>query len=209
MLYYTALPNGELSSNVFQLVIPHPGTTRKYYWSSFVMIIMKLCLNLCHQDLAYRFKGRLQWKNQLRVFCTTLFVYPCNAQKTFLYVFIAIIDWVIKVWSMHYVINLKLMTSERVPLFGLIHCVRWQKVIAWEINRRRISSLSFSLGMSDAYDEIEVLPYQFEPESFPSSSPDESHTCILSDADEGSVMWWNIVNGTRNLVLKFEMKFEI
>ena len=31
VLYYTGLPNGELSSNVFQLVIPYPGTTCKYY----------------------------------------------------------------------------------------------------------------------------------------------------------------------------------
>ena len=55
VLYYTGLPNGELLSSVFQLVIPYPGTSRKYYWSSFVMTLMKLRLNLGHQDLAYRF----------------------------------------------------------------------------------------------------------------------------------------------------------
>ena len=37
VLYYTGLPNGELLSSVFQLVIPYPGTSRKYYWSSFVV----------------------------------------------------------------------------------------------------------------------------------------------------------------------------
>ena len=55
VLYYTGLPDGELLSNVFQLVSPYPGTTHKYYWSSFVMTLMKLCLNLVHQDFAYRF----------------------------------------------------------------------------------------------------------------------------------------------------------
>lgn len=55
VLYYTGLPNGELLSSVFQLVIPYPGISRKYYWSSFVMTLMKLRLNLGHQDLAYRF----------------------------------------------------------------------------------------------------------------------------------------------------------
>ena len=55
VLYYTGLSNGELLSSVFQLVIPYPGTSRKYYWSSFVMTLMKLRLNLGHQDLAYRF----------------------------------------------------------------------------------------------------------------------------------------------------------
>ena len=55
VLYYTGLSNGELLSSVFQLVIPYPGTSRKYYWSSFVMTLMKLCLNLDYQDLTYRF----------------------------------------------------------------------------------------------------------------------------------------------------------
>ena len=55
VLYYTGLSNGELLSSVFQLVISYPGTSRKYYWSSFVMTLMKLRLNLGHQDLAYRF----------------------------------------------------------------------------------------------------------------------------------------------------------
>ena len=55
VLYYTGLPNGELLSSVFRLVIPYPGTSRKYYWSSFVMTLVKLHLNLGHQDLAYRF----------------------------------------------------------------------------------------------------------------------------------------------------------
>ena len=55
VLYYTGLPNGDLLSRVFQLVIPYPGNSRKYYWSSFVITLMKLRLNLGHQDLAYRF----------------------------------------------------------------------------------------------------------------------------------------------------------
>ena len=55
VLYYTGLSNGESLSSVFYLVIQCPGTSRKYYCSSFVMTLMKLCLNLGHQDLAYRF----------------------------------------------------------------------------------------------------------------------------------------------------------
>ena len=31
VLYYTGLPNGEFLSSVFRLVIPYPGTSRKYY----------------------------------------------------------------------------------------------------------------------------------------------------------------------------------
>ena len=49
-----------------------------------------------HNKCVASFKGRLQWKNQLQVFCTTVFVYPCNAQKTFFKLFITIIDRVIE-----------------------------------------------------------------------------------------------------------------
>ena len=45
---------------------------------------------------------------------------------------------------------------------------------------------SFFPGMSNVYDGIEVLLYQFKPESSPSSFPDESHTRILSDAEEAA-----------------------
>ena len=55
VLYYTGLSDGELLSSVFQLVTPYPGTSHKYYCSTFVMTLMKLRLNLSHQDLAYRF----------------------------------------------------------------------------------------------------------------------------------------------------------
>ena len=54
---------------------------------------------------------------------------------------------------------------------------------------------SFSSGMNDVYDGIEVLPYRFEPESSPSSPPDESRTHILSDTEEaahsriGNINW--------------------
>ena len=47
-------------------------------------------------------------------------------------------------------------------------------------------SESFSSGMNNVYDGIEVLPYRFEPESSPSSPPDESRTCILSDTEEAA-----------------------
>ena len=47
-------------------------------------------------------------------------------------------------------------------------------------------SESFSSGMNDVYDGIEVLPYRFEPESSPSSPPDESCTRILSDTEEAA-----------------------
>ena len=47
-------------------------------------------------------------------------------------------------------------------------------------------SESFSSGMSGVYDGIEVLSYQFEPESSPSAPPDESNTCILSDTEEAA-----------------------
>ena len=55
MLYYTGQSNGEISSSVFQLVTPYPGNSRQNYWSSFIMTLMKLYLNLDHRDLAYRF----------------------------------------------------------------------------------------------------------------------------------------------------------
>ena len=47
-------------------------------------------------------------------------------------------------------------------------------------------SESFSSGMSDVYDGIEVLSYQFEPESSPLASPDKSNTRILSDTEEAA-----------------------
>ena len=47
-------------------------------------------------------------------------------------------------------------------------------------------SESFSSGMSDVYDGIEVLSYQFKPESSPSASPDESNARILSDTEEAA-----------------------
>ena len=56
-------------------------------------------------------------------------------------------------------------------------------------------SESFSSGMSNVYDGIEVLPYRFEPELSPSSPPDESRTRILSDTKEvahsrkGNIDW--------------------
>ena len=49
-----------------------------------------------------------------------------------------------------------------------------------------VYSESFSSGMSDVCDGIEVLPYRFEPESSPSSPSDESRTCILSDTEEAA-----------------------
>ena len=61
LLYYTGLPDGELLSSVFQLVIPYPGTSRKYYWSSFVLTLMKLRLNLGHQDLASTVSRRFEY----------------------------------------------------------------------------------------------------------------------------------------------------
>ena len=54
VLYYTGLPKGELLQSVFELVIPYPGQSRGYYWRSFIVTLMKLRLNLRHQDLAYR-----------------------------------------------------------------------------------------------------------------------------------------------------------
>ena len=56
-------------------------------------------------------------------------------------------------------------------------------------------SESFSSGMSDVYDGKEVPLYRFEPESSPSSPPDESRTRILSDTEEavhsriGNIDW--------------------
>ena len=40
--------------------------------------------------------------------------------------------------------------------------------------------------MSNAYDRIEVLLYQFKPELSQLSTPDESHTRILSDSEEAA-----------------------
>ena len=45
---------------------------------------------------------------------------------------------------------------------------------------------SFSSRMSNVYDGIEVLPYQFKLESSPSASPDESHTRILLNTEEAA-----------------------
>ena len=47
-------------------------------------------------------------------------------------------------------------------------------------------SESFSSGMSNVYDGIGVLSYQFEPESSPSASPDESNTRILLNTEEAA-----------------------
>ena len=47
-------------------------------------------------------------------------------------------------------------------------------------------SESFSSGMSNVYDGMEVLPYQFKPESSPSASPDETNSRILSDTEEAT-----------------------
>ena len=40
--------------NVFELVIPFPGSKKDVYWRSFIIVLMKLHLNLGYQDLAYR-----------------------------------------------------------------------------------------------------------------------------------------------------------
>ena len=53
-------------------------------------------------------------------------------------------------------------------------------------------SESFSSGMSDVYDGIEVLSYQFESESSPSAPSDESNTRILSGTAHsriGNIDW--------------------
>ena len=101
---------------------------------------------------------------------------------------------------MHYVINLKLVTSERVPLERvplLILVYSLRKMAESDSSRDSTSitdgksvysdSESFSSGMSNVHDGIEVLSYQFEPESSSSAPPDESNTRILSDTEEGTV----------------------
>ena len=52
--YYTGLMNREMLLSVFELVIPFPGSKKDTYWRSFIITLMKLRLNLGHQDLAYR-----------------------------------------------------------------------------------------------------------------------------------------------------------
>ena len=51
--YYTGLMNREMLLSVFELVIPFPGSKKDTYWRSFIITLMKLRLNLGHQDLAY------------------------------------------------------------------------------------------------------------------------------------------------------------
>ena len=52
--YYTGLPNKEVLLSVFELVVSFPGSKKDTYWRSFIITLMKLRLNLGHQDLAYR-----------------------------------------------------------------------------------------------------------------------------------------------------------
>ena len=51
--YYTGLLNREMLLNVFELVIPFHGSKKDVYWRSFIITLMKLCLNLGYQDLAF------------------------------------------------------------------------------------------------------------------------------------------------------------
>jgi len=39
---YTGLPDADLLSSVFELVIPFPDSRKGYYWESFIMTLMKL-----------------------------------------------------------------------------------------------------------------------------------------------------------------------
>ena len=52
--YYTGLPNAEVLISTFNYLVPFPGMKRDYYWKSFLVMLLKLRLNIGFQDLAYR-----------------------------------------------------------------------------------------------------------------------------------------------------------
>ena len=52
--YYTGLPNGEVLLATFNYIVPYPGVKRDYHWKSFIILLMKLRLNVGFQDLTYR-----------------------------------------------------------------------------------------------------------------------------------------------------------
>ena len=59
--YYTGLPNSAILVAAFEYMVPIAcaGTKREYYWKSYLIMLIKLRLNLGLQDLAYRFKVSL------------------------------------------------------------------------------------------------------------------------------------------------------
>ena len=54
--YYTGLPNSELLLSTFEFVMKSfvDGDNRSFYWRSFIIVLIKLRLNLGFQDLAFR-----------------------------------------------------------------------------------------------------------------------------------------------------------
>ena len=54
--YYTGLPNAEVLRCTFEFVVAFyaKGEKRNYYWISFLIVLIKLRLNLGFQDLAFR-----------------------------------------------------------------------------------------------------------------------------------------------------------
>ena len=54
--YYTGLPNAEVLQSTFEFVVAFyaKGEKRSYYWGSFLIVLIKLRLNLGFQDLAFR-----------------------------------------------------------------------------------------------------------------------------------------------------------
>lgn len=54
--YYTGLPNAEVLQSTFEFVVAFyaKGEKRRYYWLSFLIVLIKLRLNLGFQDLAFR-----------------------------------------------------------------------------------------------------------------------------------------------------------
>ena len=56
VLYYTGLPNAELLLSTFEFVMKLTafGERRSFYWRSFLLVLIKLRLNLGFQDLAFR-----------------------------------------------------------------------------------------------------------------------------------------------------------
>ena len=83
---YTGLPSFEVLKVTFDFVAPH--LKRRSFllskFQEFIMVLMKLCLNVPHQDLAYRFnvsrslvsRGFSSWMLTMDIRLSTLMVWP-------------------------------------------------------------------------------------------------------------------------------------
>ena len=56
VLYYTGLSTWELLEKVFIYVKPYLKQHSSPHFNSYLLTLMRLCLNFCEQDLGYRFK---------------------------------------------------------------------------------------------------------------------------------------------------------